>query len=612
MLLLPVFGIRASPESAGFEVNPSSYTINVNIGDSRLYVFQQIRFSTFNEYNMTEANTLTLELKFGGLTESITIVEGTKVRVTVVNITDSFIELEQTFYLLDGPVYYPDYTMVNRSSLDLNSDFGPRFIMTTNDELINQVYDGMPEWYKEIQQDFVRFSRDSWNDTYGYGSSEDYEYDGYDRFLSHMNIHESYENGHMDIELRSTIEMNPSDYTLGVSNGDSQLYTLNKIKFYDWEQDTYHNDIPITVIQGGYNQYFHLKQGDLIYIEVTSTIGDYVKFSTTYFPKDGPEINDETVHIMDKTTGYFSLGRIFHGPPLLITTNTSLISEYAPMGFEIVDGEMKYYSSWEDIENNRKQTDSGSWNLTTGWLNHYWREEIEQGKVRHEFEIIAGNLSVEPELAVGVKPGDSNTLEFTEISMMNDDSSTSDIFVLSARVDEIEQNLTMKVGDKIDVYIEAVDGYQITLFMTFHSSVDGDITADSWTLNIAEIVATSSSGPTLLVPTDPALIDKMYDGIADVSYDGDKVIVKREKYSDSKTYISEYVYDLTTGWVTKITQTTQLDGVEVERFVAESVGISTSPDDSNESDTIPTLTPLPLWPSIFFLIIAASLYRKKR
>jgi len=328
ILILPVFGINAIPESANYDVNPYDYTIDVMTGDSRLYVFQQIRSSYINE--------------------------GTKLRIEVVGFNETLIELDQIYYILDGPVYYPDIIFINRSNLLLKDGVGPRMIMTTNNSLISQVYDGIPEWNQDFQPDFVHFSRSNWDKLTGHGSSEDYEYDNSHRFLHRLSFHESHENGHTDIELQSSFEMNPSDYTLGVTVGDSQLYTLKTIKFYDPGQDNYFNDIPIKVKQGDSYIHYNLKQGAQIYIAVTNTSGDYVKFSTTYFPKDGPQINDETVHILDKSTGYFSLRTVFHGPPLLVTTNTTLISEFAPMDFDITDGEMKYYSSWEDTTNNFK------------------------------------------------------------------------------------------------------------------------------------------------------------------------------------------------------------------------------------------------------------------
>jgi len=232
------------------------------------------------------------------------------------------------------------------------------------------------------------------------------------------------------------------------------------------------------------------------------------------------------------------------------------------------------------------------------------------GVVRHELEITAESYSLSEnettEYAVGVKPGDSNTLEFTEISMMNDDSTISDIFVLSTRVEDNEQNISMKVGDQVEAIVKDVDGYQISIYMIFHSSLDGDVTSDSWTINIDK-VDEKSDGPMLVIPTDPVMIDQMYKEFANVSIEGDKVFIKIQHDDYSNTYISEYVYNLTTGWVTKMTQIKLVDGIQVEKFVAESVGTL-----SSNTDSIPTLTPIPLWPTIFFLIIAASFYRRKR
>jgi hypothetical protein len=606
ILVLPVFGIDAGLEPPNYDINPYEYSINVYEGDSRVYVFQQIRVSSHDETSMiTEVNEIEMELEFGGIAENKTINEGTKLKVEIVEINDFEIILSQVYYTLDGPVYYPDNFTVDRSNLVLRDDSGPRFIMTTNDSLINQVYDGISEWQKEIQPDRVHFSRSNWVNSIGY--SEDYEYDGYNRFLSHMSIHNTNEDGYMDIELRSSFEMNPNDYTLGVATGDSQLYTFKKVKFYDWENSDYFKDFPITVKQGESRVQHFLKEGDQIYIEVTNTSGDYVKFKTKYYPKGEPEIQDDTVHIMDKTTGYFTLNKILHGPPILATINTSLIVQYAPFNLDITDDEMRYNSFWESTDNGFKQNESGSWDIATGWLNRYWREEIEQGILRHEFEIVAGNVSSEP--AVGVKPGDSNTLQFTDILMRGEDNTTTEDFVITTRVDDSEQTLTMRVADIIDVIIDEVDGYNITMHMVFHSSVDGDITADSWTINIVNPNEGSSQGPMFVIPTDTDIIDDMFDGKAEVRYDGDEVIIDSHREDESKTYISQNVYDINTGWVIRMSQITKVDGVEVEKFSAESVGISNSPTNKT---TVPSLTPVNLWPTLFFLIIAAPIYRRKR
>lgn len=145
--------------------------------------------------------------------------------------------------------------------------------------------------------------------------------------------------------------------------------------------------------------------------------------------------------------------------------------------------------------------------------------------------------------------------------------------------------------------------------MVFHSSADGDVTADSFTVNIAKLDGTNANGPMFIIPTDPKIIDDMFKDKAEVFYDGDKVYIDSEHQDGDKTYISQNIFDITTGWVIRMSQTTKVDGVEVEKFSAESIGTTISPDDST---TNPSLTPVPLWPSIFFLIIAASFYRRKR
>jgi hypothetical protein len=554
---------------------------------------------------ITEVNEIEFEMEFGGMVENRTINEGTKLKVEIVEINDFEIILSQVYYILDGPAYYPDNFAVNRSNLVLRDDSGPRFIMTVNDSLINQIYDGISEWEKDNQPDRVHFSQNNWENSIGY--SENYEYDGYNRFLSHMSIHSTNEDGYMDIELRSSFEMNSDDYTLGVTTGDSQLYTFKKVKFYDWEIGDYFKDFPITVKQGELKKQYFLEEGDQIYIEVTDTSGDYVKFKTKYYPKGEPEIQDDTVHIMDKTTGYFTLNKILHGPPILATINTSLVVQYAPFTLDITDDEMRYTSFWENTDNGYKQNESGSWDIKTGWLNRYWREEIEQGILRYEFEIVAGNVTTGS--AVGVKPGDSNTLQFRDIFVRNEDGSTTEDFRITTRVDYSDKNITMRVPETIDVIIDEVDGYNITMHMVFHSADDGDITADSWTVNIANPNEGSSQGPMFVIPTDKQIIDEMFDGKAEVTYEDDKVNVDSYQEHESKTYISHYVYDLNTGWVVSLSQTTKIDGVEVERFSAESVSTSTSLE---KSTTIPTLTPISLWPTIFFLIIATPLYRRKR
>ncbi|MHA1513840.1 MAG: hypothetical protein ACTSRJ_07275, partial [Candidatus Hodarchaeales archaeon] len=127
ILVIPVLGINAAPESANYNVDPNDYTIDVVAGDSRMYVFQRIRVSAFDTSTITtEENEITMELNFGGNPGNITINEGTKVRVDVVSFNVTHIEMNFTYYILDGEVHYPDAVMLNRSSLVIRDDNGPR------------------------------------------------------------------------------------------------------------------------------------------------------------------------------------------------------------------------------------------------------------------------------------------------------------------------------------------------------------------------------------------------------------------------------------------------------------------------------------------------------
>ena len=89
---------------------------------------------------------------------------------------------------------------------------------------------------------------------------------------------------------------------------------------------------------------------------------------------------------------------------------------------------------------------------------------------------------------------------------------------------------------------------------------------------------------------------------------------KITKYDENSTKEEKYEYDLKSGWILKITQSKFVDGNEVEFLVAESIEIiSNPPEDENEDDqSLPSLTPIPLWPTLLFLLGAASIYRKKR
>ena len=612
-LFLPTLGHASAIENSDYTVNPTNFTINVQVGDQCTYLFGNIHSSKMDEYgSMSEIREFSLPLTFNGIEENITINEGTKVNVEVSDINNLYITLVEKYFVLDGPVYYPDPVLVNRSNLALKSDtFDPRLIMTTNQNLINQVYEGNVEWNVEyhLEWNSVEFRKEFYNETYSI--YENYEYDLYDGFLRNMNCHYKTENGGwFDFGIHQTCYMNPEAYQLGVEVGSSQIYILKTIKSYDYGQNTYFNDFQISVFQDGELRYYNIREGDKIILEIVDISFEYVKFAVSYILQDSTKITDETYSILDKSTGYFSL-QFIYGPPLLLTTNQTLIQQLLPMNFYFTETEVVYSNSWEN--SNWKQKEEGTWDLASGWLNYFHRAEFDQMQLRNEFEIIASGYNHSdinvPENLVGIHPGDKNILEFKEIKMIGEAGNIINTFTI-----ELADNksIEMKFGDKIEIKIKEVDGFLISLEMIFHSSITNESVSNSCTTDISKLPNEDSTGHIFIIPTDEQMIKDLFQGHGVVTFNEDKVILTKEKCEGNVTFKEEIIYDLKTGWALKITQYKFINGIEMEKVVAESIEINSNNSEDKKNDNIPTLTPIPYWPTLLFLIVSGLVYRKKR
>ena len=614
-LLLPILGSVSAFDNSDYDVDPTEYSINVHMGEYRVYMFGHVHSSIMDEYGyMTEIKEFKLSLEIDGQIENITINEGTKVTVEVTDINQNFITLQETYFILDGPMYTPDPVIVNRSNLLLLSDtYRPRFIMTINQDLINQVYGSNTEWIVEHHPEWnsVEFRKDFNNESYSY--HENYEYDMHDGFLRHMSVHYNTENGGwFDFGFHQTFYAAPEDYQLGVGVGSSRTYLLETVRYYDFGQDVYYDDMGISVYQDGMLKHYNIHEGDKIHFEIVGISEEYVRFAVTYMLQDGSEIKDEAQVILDKSTGYFSLQFMF-GQPILLTTNESLIWQLLPMDFYFTETEIVCSNSWEDP--NWKQKEEGTWDLATGWLNYYHRVEFENDQLRHEFGIVATGYNYSeiefPEFTVGVSPGDRNTLEFMEIMMKGEDGTVTNTLPIEFGEDK---SIEMAVGDQIEIYIQDVNGYHVSLEMTFHSSISGETMSDSWTTDISKLPEGESDGPIFIIPTDEQFIKNLFEGFGNVTITEDRAFVKIVKHEENNTIVEECEYDLKTGWILKITQSEFVDGNEVEFLVAESIEITSNPFEAEEKDSesLPSLTPIPLWPTLLFLLGAALIYRKKR
>ena len=616
ILILPVFGVVSAVETLDYNVDPSNYSTNVEIGDFRVYLFGNVRSQSSNEFGpMTEVREMEIQMKFDGFVENITINEGTKLTVEIIDINNSFITLKEIYYILDGPTYNPDDSLINRSNLELMTPlFGPRLIMTTNQSLINEVFDRMSEWDVETHQEWgsVRIRKDFHNETFD--MNEEYEYDTNDGFLRHMYIHDQSHENWFDFSVYQTFYTNPDDFQLGVGVGDSRTYRFEKIQNYDWEQNQYFDDFHIPIYQDGILQHVQITEGDKVHLSIVDIDGELIKFAAKYAFEDGTEIFDEANVILDMSTGYFSL-QFMWGPPILLPTNESMIWQFLPMESYLTDDEIVYSSSWEN--DNMKQKEEGSWNLSTGWLNYFHRVEFDQEILRHEFKIIAidyiqSNDTSPIDLPIGVKAGDSNTLEFTEVFMIGENGSTGQVFTID--LDE-SKSVQVTVGDQLEIVINDVSNFYVTMYMKIYSSLDGEVISDPWTIDISEFPEEDKNGPVFVIPTEKEMINNLFKDHGNVTFSDDKVFVNIENHENGTIFIEKYVYDQNTGWIIEIDISTLIDGDVVEDIQAESIKIisNVNPEDrENTGELSNELSPIPLWPSLLVLVIASTIYRKKR
>jgi len=619
LLLLPFSNTSAVSGTSSFEVNPLDYEINVQVGDSRIYLVDHIHQSFIDEYGyMVEMHEMQFPLIFNGTEENVTINEGTTITVEVMEITNESIRVKVEYYTLDGPSYYPDDYIVNRSSLELLDEKNVvRLIMTTNHTLIDSVFQGS-EWNYELYDDRMRFDTGIWNETYN--SWEEIEYDGYSGFLRHMNLNYNYEDGWFSFSMHEIFLSDPNEYTLGISIGDMMTYTINKISFWDEGMNMYHNDFPVTVLQNGeYHQYM-MQEGDSFELEVMETEGVYLKLKVTYYLKEG-QVQDESLIILDKSTGYFSSAvNPGYMPPMILTTNQDILWRFLPMNYEVINGELIFSDSWEDPGRAWKQSEKGIWNMITGWMKYYNREEYENEKLTHQFELVSQSYNMTDdtnttvEFPIGVAPGDTNILEFTTISMKDENGSLTNVFHF-----EIEENGHIRVisvteGDHIEVIIKDVVGSEVTMYMKINSSIDGNIVTDPWTIDLTFKDENMSGGPPLLVPNDFQAVEKMFGDKGDVTQVNDEFHVKMTHDEENETFVDEFVYDSKTGWVLSISQSVIIDGEPQLILLVNSLGYSTATDVPGEdnSSSLPSLTPVPLWPTLIFLVAASLVYRKRR
>ncbi|MFX0211586.1 MAG: hypothetical protein ACFFDT_36755 [Candidatus Hodarchaeota archaeon] len=596
MIIYPTIG----SEEWNYDVDPGYYTLgSIEIGDTRTYIFEHIRFR--EDSTTPEIEKMNITVSIANVKKNITVIPGSKVTITVSKINTTYVTLNQYYKIFGESDIQTDPIYVNLSSLTLiDQDHNLRLIMTTNRSLIEEVLQNKPYGVEfqgdPMNPDSVNFHSEFENshDDIGYNLST-----GFLEYYQHY--HEDSSGERLDIRLSETMIWNPDHYTLGINVGDSNTYVFSQISHWDQNQNQYFHDIPIKVIENGVPKEYFLHQGDKFTLEVIDSSGDYVVFKVTYQEKDGGTITDEKPLLLDISTGYTP--RMF-GPPLLMTTNTTLIGEIAPPEVIIADNAVTLHMEHTDPLIQWKSVEDGKWTFPTGWLESFRRVEEEYGQLRDKFEIIDEDLYIPPETVIKVKPGDSKVYKFKEILNTEEDGTTNTNFEMSLPVNNNMKTFTVQEGDKLTLEVTEVEGWMVTIVMTAHSSIDGDVVSDPFSFDLSVQGSSRDGPPAFIVPTDKQMIKDLFEGMATVTFnDGDNTATVSSSYTDGNMeHESEYIYDLETGWLIRVVQITREEGIELQKILVEAI---------EEEDNGGELTPAPILPVIISLIVLAGFVRKR-
>lgn len=621
----PTLGI--DPE---YEVNPNFYTINIDPGDSRTYVFDRVRFQEDDGFEKRE---LLMNVTIEGEDVETTVTEGSKVTVEFISENDTYIKTKHKWQLLDGSVYDSDTLLTNKSTLGVTKDSGdPRMIFTTNDSLIRDVYAKEdPAWWDVFfEGDRVRIRNESWEGPYNF--EEEYEYDLTTGFLTQLRLRSEGEGHRSEVELRETKLWNPDWFELGVNVGDTNTFVLSKAKWYDHYDGTYRHETHVFVVVDDTPRYLLLHEGDEILAEVINTTGDFIELELTYKQqKEGMTTTDEQPYIIDKST--FWAPRDL-GVPLLLTINRTTWEHAPPGDVELGEDVIKFHDSHTSPDGNWYDEMEGAWNLTTGWLQRFYSLNVEDPEgdeiIQREMEIIDADLyepgepePEEPADFVGVKDGDSITYEFKEILMPEKNetgtgSGSDDTMMMVFPVNGEEKEIAVQVNDTMTVEVKEVQDSLVKVEITIDSSIDGEVVTDPMKFDIQNLGY--DQGPPFIIPTDKQMIDDFFKNLTDVEViydDTESVTIKSSHTEEDREYTEELTYDLDTGWLIEYNRTVFEDGDIVERVYVITTDISigesseSSEGEKTDEDGV-ELTPLPLFPVICALLLIGGLFQKKR
>lgn len=567
-------GMGVEPE---YGVNPHNYTVGVTPGDTQTYIFEHVRVQEKD----IETHVMQIAEPFEGINRNISVEPGTKVTLKVEDISETNIVTSWVWNTMNGSILYPDLHYIDLSTLIPMTDYGPRMVMTTNQSLIEEVFEGTTWKYDFLENNELRLIYD-YSDVSSNGASEGpshYEhheliYDLTTGFLIRFSMRGGGPDYWMELEFSEYESWNPAHFELGVNVGDTNTYVLTKFIWYNHGEQNYYHDLAVEIIKGGKPEYISLYEGEKFSVKVISLDHDgYIELEITYIMKD-MSITDDRYYLIDRSTSWAPR---FLGPPLLMTVNRTLIQEIAPDNIEITDDILKFWDQYSDPSSGWNSEMKGSWNLTSGWLREFYNINKESNGgvdiVQYEMEIVALDLyEPEPIDFVGVKVGDSLDYKFTEISWKNPSGFMGDLMPIYFVVDGVGTELTAQPGDELTIEVIDISGSQVTTVITLYSSIDGMITTDPQTFDLKYF--DTYQGPPHLVSTDKQMIQDQFQPFGDVYFPDSQTVILTLFYTEETgDYEEKMTYDLNTGWLTKYVHSAEYNGDLFEYFVVESEAI---------------------------------------
>lgn len=418
-------------------------------------------------------------------------------------------------------------------------------------------------------------------------------------------------------------EVNPDYYTTNVAQGDSRTYIFERVRMQDNGNGFEKRELILNVTIAEEDVELIIVEGSKVTVEIISVDNTYIKTKYKWQLINGSVYDSDSMLTNKSTLGV----KNDNGDPRVIfTTNDSLIKEV--------------YSdtSWNlEFDPDRVRISNRSWNgpdgyeeeyeydLNTGFLMQFRTRSEGEGH-RSEVELRETEVWNTDWFETGVAVGATNTYVMNTITRYDHYDSSyrndSHVFVV---LDGNPQYIPIYEGDEIIVEVISTDGDYIELQLTYHQIKEGKNKTDEYPYLIDKSTfwAPRDLGVPLLLTINQTFWKDAPP--ADVELLGD-VVKFQEEHKDpngENSDVMEGSWNLTTGWLQRFynKRVENHDGKEIIQHEMEIIDAdlnitdlllnSSDKQDTKSEDNV-DLTPIPLFPVICSLLLAAGILRKRR